>query len=486
MIKLSNGRQIPLDMHKVKIIQRLPFPTVGQRLKAIEEAGFNTFLLRTRDIFLDMLTDSGTNAQSDHQLAASMESDDAYAGSESFYKLADAVRDVFGMEYTLPVHQGRAAEHIIAKALVKPGHIVPMNQHFTTTKAHFVLQGATVEEICTDEAFKTDSSCLFKGNLDLDKLENLIATHGADKIPFIRMESTANLLGGQPFSMANLKAVKAIADKHNIPIIIDTSLIGDNAYMIKKREAGYENTSIADIVKEIVGMADLVYMSARKSCTSRGGLIATGKKELYKIMAPLIPVYEGFLTYGGISTREIESMAVGLREMTDEYTAGCAADLIEYFVGRLLEKGVPMVTPAGGVGAHVDASRFIPNVAHEQYPAGALAAAIFICSGVRGMERGTISMDRDVDGKELISEIELVRLAVPRRVFTMSHIEYAVDRIAWLYEHRDMIGGLTFDYEPEMLRFFIGRLKPIAAGGASENWPQELAQAFIKDFSDQA
>ena len=338
MIKLSNGRQIPLDMHKVKIIQRLPFPTVGQRLKAIEEAGFNTFLLRTRDIFLDMLTDSGTNAQSDHQLAASMESDDAYAGSESFYKLADAVRDVFGMEYTLPVHQGRAAEHIIAKALVKPGHIVPMNQHFTTTKAHFVLQGATVEEICTDEAFKTDSSCLFKGNLDLDKLENLIATHGADKIPFIRMESTANLLGGQPFSMANLKAVKAIADKHNIPIIIDTSLIGDNAYMIKKREAGYENTSIADIVKEIVGMADLVYMSARKSCTSRGGLIATGKKELYKIMAPLIPVYEGFLTYGGISTREIESMAVGLREMTDEYTAGCAADLIEYFVGSSWKK----------------------------------------------------------------------------------------------------------------------------------------------------
>jgi len=326
MIKLSDGRSIPLDMHKVRIVQRLPFLTVGQRLKAIEEAGFNTFLLRTKDIFLDMLTDSGTNAQSDHQLAASMESDDAYAGSESFYKLADAVQDVFGMKYTLPVHQGRAAEHIIAKVFVKPGHIIPMNQHFTTTKAHFVLQGATVEEICTDEAFNTDSSCLFKGNLDLDKLENLIATYGAEKIPFIRMESTANLLGGQPFSMANLRAVKAIADKHNIPIIIDTSLIGDNAYMIKKREAGYENTSIADIVKEIVGMADLVYMSARKRCTSRGGLIATDKKELYQIMSPLIPVYEGFLTYGGISTREIESMAVGLREMTDEYTAGCAAD----------------------------------------------------------------------------------------------------------------------------------------------------------------
>jgi tyrosine phenol-lyase len=480
MIKLSNGQSIPLDMHKVKIIQRLPFPTVGQRLKAIEEAGYNTFLLRTRDMFLDMLTDSGTNAQSDHQLAASMESDDAYAGSESFYRLADAVQDVFGFKYTLPVHQGRAAEHIIAKSFVKEGHIIPMNQHFTTTKAHFVLQGGTVEEICTDEAFNADSSCLFKGNLDLEKLEALIATHGADKIPFIRMETTANLLGGQPFSMANLKGVKAIADKHNIPIVMDTSLIGDNAYMVKQREAGYENTSVADIVKEMVGMADMIYMSARKSCTARGGLIATSNKEIFETMAPLIPVYEGFLTYGGISTREIEAMAVGLREMTDEYTAGCAADLIEYFVEKLLEKGVPMVTPAGGVGAHVDASRFLPHVPHEKYPAGALAAAIFISSGVRGMERGTISMDRDADGTELISDIELVRLAIPRRVFTMSHIEYAVDRVAWLYEHRDMIGGLTFEYEPEMLRFFIGRLKPIASGQANANWPQELAQAFIK------
>ncbi|WP_227764613.1 tryptophanase [Zhaonella formicivorans] len=483
MIKLSDGRNLPLDMHKVKIIQRLPFPTVEQRLAAIREAGFNTFLLRTRDMFLDMLTDSGTNAQSDAQLAASMEADDAYAGSESFYKLAEAVREVFGCEYTLPVHQGRAAEHLIAKCFVKPGHVIPMNQHFTTTKAHFVMAGGTVEEICIDEAFNTDSSYSFKGNLDIEKLKSLIFKHGADKIPFIRMESTANLLGGQPFSMANLKEVRAIADQYKIPIIVDTSLIGDNAYMIKRREAGYENRTIGEIIHEIISMADLIYMSARKSCTSRGGLIATRKKEIYDLIAPLVPVYEGFLTYGGISTREIESMAVGLREMTDEYTAGCAADLIEYFVARLSEKGVPVVTPAGGVGAHIDAMRFLPHLDHPQYPAGALAAAIFICSGVRGMERGTVSMDRDIDGTELISELELVRLAVPRRVFTLSHIEYVVDRVAWLYNHREMIGGLTFEYEPEMLRFFLGRLKPVAAGKAASNWDEKLAQAFIRDFS---
>lgn len=388
MITLSDGRKLPLDMHRVKIVQRLPFPGVKQRLAAIREAGFNTFLLRTRDMFLDMLTDSGTNAQSDAQLAASMESDDAYAGSESFYKLVDAVREVLGCDYTLPVHQGRAAEHLIAKSFVKPGTIIPMNQHFTTTKAHFLLAGGSVEEICISEAYNTDSNCPFKGNLDVAQLKELLGKNGPEKIPFIRMESTANLLGGQPFSMSNLKEVRAIADEYGIPIIMDTSLIGDNAYMIKRREKGYEERTIGEIIKEMVSLSDVIYMSGRKSCTSRGGLIATCKKEVYDQIAPLVPVYEGFLTYGGISTREIEAMAVGIREMADEYTAGCAVDLIEYFVNRLTEKGVPVVTPAGGIGAHVDAQRFLPHLDHLEYPAGALATAIFISSGVRGMERG--------------------------------------------------------------------------------------------------
>lgn len=480
MIKLSNGKNLPLDMHKVKVVQKLPFPSVEERLISIRKGGFNTFALRSRDLFLDMLTDSGTNAQSDRQMAAMMEADDAYAGSESFYKLEAAVKDIFNKKYTLPVHQGRAAEHLISRCLVKPGDYIPMNQHFTTTRAHFELLGGQVREICTEEAFETESLCPFKGDLDLDKFQALIDEVGAENIPFVRMEAPANLLGGQPFSMANIKAVKKLADANKIMVMIDTSLIGDNASMIKNREAEYKDVSIGDIILEMMDLADIIYMSGRKSCTSRGGLIATSRKDLYDLIAPLLPVYEGFLTYGGVSTKEIESMAVGLREMTDTYTAGCATDLIEYFVDRMKEEGLPVVTPAGAVGAHLDACRFLPHLKHEDYPAGALAAAIFIASGVRGMERGTVSTDRLADGTEVMSELELVRLAVPRRTYTMSHIEYVVDRIKWLYAHRDLVGGLTFDYEPEVLRFFIGTLKP--KGGS--HWDQDLADAFKKDFPE--
>ena len=284
--------------------------------------------------------------------------------------------------------------------------------------------------------------------------------------------------------MANLRAVKRVADLNGIKVIIDTSLIGDNAYLIKMRESEFKNKSIAEIIEETLSMSDLIYMSARKSCMSRGGLIATSNKDMYTLMAPLIPVYEGFLTYGGISTREIESMAVGLREMTDTYTAGSATDLIDYFVTRLKEEGIPVVTPPGAVGAHIDACKFLPNLKHEDYPAGALAAAIFIVSGARGMERGTISTDRLPDGTEVMSELELFRLAVPRRTFTMSLIEYAVDRIKCLYKNRHLVGGLEFDYEPEVLRFFIGRLKPKAAGGVDANWDETLAKAFKKEFAE--
>lgn len=269
MIKLSDGRRIPLDMHKVKVIQKLPFPDAYERLDAIREGGFNTFSLRSKQVFLDMLTDSGTNAQSDVQMGAMMEADDAYAGSESFYKLEKAVKDVLFKKYTLPVHQGRAGEHLIAKVFIKEGDILPMNQHFTTTRAHFEIQGGHVEEICYDEAFNTDSSEPFKGNLDTERFKELIKEVGADRIPFVRMESPANLLGGQPFSMENLREVKRIAEENGILLLIDTSLIGDNAYMIKTREKGYEDVSIADIIKEMMDMADLIYMSARKSAMSR-------------------------------------------------------------------------------------------------------------------------------------------------------------------------------------------------------------------------
>ncbi len=475
-VKLSTGREIPIEMHKVRIVQKTTLPPADKRLKALEEGGYNTFSLRTRDIFLDMLTDSGTNAMSDNQLAAMMVSDDAYAGCESFYKLASAIKDVLRFDYVLPVHQGRAAEHLLAKVFVKPGDVVPMNYHFTTTKAHFELAGGTVLEIFRDLALQTESTEPFKGNLDVQKFKDVIKKYGREKVPFIRMEATTNLLGGQPFSLANLKEVKKVADDSNIPLVFDGSLISENAYFVKKREKGYENKSIQDIIWEMMSLVDIFYLSGRKSSCVRGGFIATNSKKYFEAIKPWLPVYEGFLTYGGMSTKEIEAMAVGLREMTELEVAGSAADFVKYFAERLIEEGIPVVTPPGGLACHVDAKKFLPNMPQSQYPAGALAAAIYLASGVRSMERGTISMDRDKDGNEMYSDLELARLAVPRRVYTMSHIEYVADRLSWLHKNRNLVKGLKFVEEPPVLRFFFGKLV------ALENWGAKLVEAFKKDF----
>lgn len=475
-ILLSNGKEIPIEMHKIRIVQKVRLAPAHERLQAMEAAGYNTFMLRSRDIFLDMLTDSGTNAMTDNQQAAMMQADDAYAGSESFYRLKDAVKDVFGYEYVLPVHQGRAAEHLLAKAFVKPGHVVPMNYHFTTTRAHFELAGGTVLELFGDEALNTQSTCQFKGNIDLGRLQQAIGQHGPQNVSFVRMEATTNLLGGQPFSMQNLRDIKALIEPLGIPLLIDGSLISENAYFIRQREAGYENTSIGDIIREMMTIADFLYLSARKSCSVRGGMIATNRKDLYEAIRPWLPVYEGFFTYGGMSSREIEAMAVGMREMTELEVAGAAADAIKYFVNRCLEEDIPVVTPPGGLACHVDATRLIPHVPQSQYPAGALAAAVYIASGIRGMERGSVSMDRDREGNDVPSDLELVRLAVPRRIFTMSHYEYCVDRLKWIKAHTDLIGGLEFYEEPPVLRFFAGLMRPIG------DWGPRLAQAFEKDF----
>lgn len=478
-ITLSTGKVIPIEMHKIKIVQKTNLPSSKRRLEAIREAGYNTFLLRTRDVFLDMLTDSGTNAMSDNQLGAMMVSDEAYAGSESFYKLADSVKDVLGFKYLLPVHQGRAAEHLLAKAFVKPGDVVPMNYHFTTTKAHVDLAGGKVAEIFKDGALETASKNPFKGNLDPAKLEALVKEHGVAHIPFVRMEATTNLIGGQPFSMANLREVKAIASSFGIPLVFDGSLISENAYFIQQREAEFKGATIQQVISELMKNVDIFYMSGRKSAAVRGGLIATNNKEYYERILPWLPVYEGFATYGGMSTKEVEAMAVGLREMTEQAVASSGADFIQYFVSRLEEEGVPVVTPAGGLACHLDAMRFLPHIPQAQYPAGALAAACYIASGVRGMERGTVSMDRDAQGNDVMSDLELLRLAVPRRLYTMSHIEYAVDRVKWLYAHREMVGGLQFVDEPPVLRFFFGRLAPIG------DWGVQLAAAFRADFGDE-
>jgi tyrosine phenol-lyase len=476
IVTLTNGRQIPVETHKVRIVQKTKLPPVDQRLQAMEEAGYNTFLLRTKDVFLDMLTDSGTNAMSDNQLAAMMQSDDAYAGSESFYRLADAVKDVFGMTWTMPVHQGRAAEHLLAKVFIQPGKYAIMNYHFTTTRAHIELQGGEVLELFGEGALITDSRELFKGNLDIAKLKAAIIKHGAENIGFVRMEATTNLIGGQPFSVENLVAVKEVTTKYNIPLVFDGSLISENAYLVRQREPKYADTSIADIIKEMMSYVDILYLSGRKSAGVRGGLIATNNGDYYNMLLPWLPVYEGFATYGGMSTKEVEAMAVGLREMCELDVAGCGADFVRYFVERLCEVGVPVVTPAGGLACHVDARRFAPHIPSQQYTAGAVAAAIYLTSGIRSMERGTISTDRDRNGNEVMADLELARLAVPRRVYTMSQIEYAVDRLSWLYQHRDMIGGLKFIQEPPVLRFFFGRLAPI------DGWGAQLAEAFKAQF----
>lgn len=477
-IKLSSGREIPIEMHKARMVQRISLVPVEERLRAIAEAGYNTFLLKTKDIFLDMLTDSGVNAMSDNQFAGFMNADDAYAGSMTFYDFAKAVEDVLGYKHVMNVHQGRAAEHLLAKVFAKPGDAIPTNYHFTTTKAHIELIGASCLEIYYDEALKTESSNPFKGNMDPEKLRKVIEKYGKEKVPFVRMEATTNLIGGQPFSMANLKEIRKICDKHGLILVLDGSLISENAYLIKQREKGYENKSVAEIVREICGLVDLYYMSGRKNTSVRGGLIATNNKELFDKIRPWLPVYEGFYTYGGMSMREVGAMAVGMREMVDPAVAGSSVEQIKYFVGKLVETGIPVVTPPGGLACHLDAMRFLPNVPQSQYPAGSLAAALYISSGIRSMERGTVSMDRDKEGKEALADIELTRIALPRRVYTISHIEYAVDRINWLYKHRELVKGLRFVFEPPVLRFFDGRLEPIG------NWGRELADAFKREIGD--
>ena len=478
-VKLSNGKEIPMEIHKARMVQKIRLPPVEQRLKAVEEAGYNTFQLKTKDVFLDMLTDSGTNAMSDNQFAAMMRVDDAYAGSMTFYEFADVVKDVLGYKYVMNVHQGRAAEHLIAKVFAKQGDVIPTNYHFTTTKVHIELTGgSTCLEIYTDEALKTESTFQFKGNMDPQKLKDTIKKHGRERVPFVRMEATTNLLGGQPFSMKNMKEIKQICVEHSIPMVLDGSLICENAYLIRQREKGYENKTVAEIVKEMCSISDLFYMSARKNTCVRGGCIATNNKEVFEKIQPWLPVYEGFFTYGGMSQREIAAMAVGMREMVDSDVAGCTIEQIKYFVKRLVEIKIPVVTPPGGLACHLDAKKFLPHIPQSQYPAGALTAALYIASGIRSMERGTISMERDKEGREVFADLELTRIALPRRVYTISHIEYAVDRINWLYNHRDLIKGLKFVFEPPVLRFFIGKLEAI------DNWGKDLSEAFKNELGD--
>ncbi|MCL2389498.1 MAG: tryptophanase [Elusimicrobia bacterium] len=476
-VKFFGSVDMPLEMHKVRIIQKLNLLPVDERLKAITEAGNNTFLLKNKDVFLDMLTDSGTNAMSDKQLAAMMTADDSYAGSETFFRLEAKIQEIFDTKYFLPTHQGRACENILAQVLItKPDMIVPMNYHFTTTKAHISRFGAEVVEIMIDEGFKETSDNLFKGDLNIDKLKQLIKDRKED-IAFVRVEAGTNLVGGQPVSMKNFKEVSEICRKAGILLVLDASLLADNLYFIKQREKAYKDVSILEITREIGNLFDITYFSARKLGCARGGGICLNRQDLMDKMRELIPLYEGFLTYGGMSVREMEALTVGLDETLDIDMISQAPQFIRHMVDELSALNIPVVTPAGGLGCHLNAKEFLSHVPQNKYPAGALAVAIYIISGIRGMERGTLSEQRNPDGSEPLANMELLRLALPRRVFTLSQVNYAIDRINWLYQNRKLVGGLNFTEEPKILRFFYGKLE------ADSDWQIKLVEKFKKDFA---
>lgn len=477
-IKFYSGKEIPLEMHRTRVVQKLNLRPIDERAKALETAGNNLYLLHNDDIFLDMLTDSGVNAMSDKQLARMMDADDAYAGSTTYFELEDKIKEIFGFDYFLPVHQGRAAENILACTYVKEGDVVPMNYHFTTTKAHIVANGGTVVEVLDPKGYITASEDLFKGDFNLDHLRQVIEEAGPDHVPFIRIEAGTNLIGGQPISLQNMKNVIAIAQEYGIMTVLDASLLQDNLYFIKTREDAYKDASIREITREISDLFDIVYFSARKLGFARGGGICCRTKEIWDEMKELLTLVGGFLTYGGMSIKEIGAITQGLEETMDFDVISQGPMFIDYMANRLAESGVPVVLPGGGLGCHVDAADFVPQVKGEEYPSAALCAALYLVAGIRTMERGTLSEDRNPDGSEHIAEMELMRCALPRRVFTLSQVEYAVDRIAWLYEHRDLIGGLRFTEEPKTLRFFVGRLEPVS------DWQEKLVAAFKQDFPE--
>ncbi len=474
----KSENQVPLEMHKVRMIQKLSLLPVEDRLKKIQEAGNNTFLLQNKDIYMDMLTDSGVNAMSDLQFGAMMQADDAYAGSETFNRVKAAVKEVFGTENVLPAHQGRACENILAEAFVKPGMVALMNFHFTTTKAHITRLGGTVEELVDPKGLLPQSDDPFKGDFNLQNLRQRIQEIGADRVAFVRVESGTNLIGGQPVSLENMLAVTDICHEMGVKSVLDASLLQDNVYFMKTREARCKFMEPKEIYHLLADHFDIIYFSARKLSFAKGGIITSKDPKYTQQMMEFIPLYEGFLTYGGIDVRTMEAMAQGLYESLDMEYLSQGPEFINYLAKELDDYGVPVVLPAGGLGCHLNAGAFVPDMPHGQYPAGAVAAALYIAGGIRGMERGTLSEQRNPDGSEPYAELELMRLAVPRRVFTLSQLKYVADRVKWLWDNRQLIGGLQWVEEPSVLRFFFGRLKEVGY------WQEELAEKFKKDFGD--
>lgn len=449
------------EPYKIKAVEPVRLLARRERSKALAEAGYNTFLLRSEDVYIDLLTDSGTNAMTDRQWAALMMGDEAYAGSRSFERLAEAIREVYGFPFVVPTHQGRGAENLLSKSMIKPGDTVPGNMYFTTTRLHQELAGARFEDVIVDEAHDPAAELPFKGNVDLAKLDALVKRVGASKVPYITVGCPVNLAGGQPVSLANLRAVADYCRPKGIMVVIDGARAVENAFFIQEREEACRGWSVARILKEMCAAADTISVSAKKDLyVNIGGFLATRSEALYEKAAGLCVVYEGLHTYGGLAGRDLEAMAVGVREMVqDEWVAHRVAQA-RYLGARLEEAGIPIVKPVGGHGVFVDATAFLPHLGPSDLRAQALAAWIYEDSGVRGMERGIVSAGRDADGSDHHVELELVRLTLPRRVYTQTHLDFVAEGVAKTWARRKDLPGLRFVKEPRMLRFFQARFAP--------------------------
>ena len=446
------------EPYRIKMIEPIHLLPEAERRKRLAEAGYNTFLLRSADVYIDLLTDSGTNAMSAAQWGAMMIGDEAYAGSESFERLQAAIKDVYGFPYLVPTHQGRGAENLLSKAWIKPGQSVAGNMYFTTTRAHIELNGGIFHDVIVDEAHDPHAELPFKGNVDLKKLEALIKKVGRAGMAYVAVGAPVNLAGGQPVSLDNLRKVSALCKANEVRLVLDGARLVENAYMISQREPAQKGRLVAEILKDMCAVVDAVAVSAKRDAyVNIGGFLATFDKGLYDEASNLCVLYEGLHTYGGMAGRDLEALAVGVREMVqDEWIAHRVAQ-VEYLGKRLAEGGVPIVRPIGGHAVFVDAKAFLPHLTQDDLPAQALAAWIYQATGVRAMERGMVSAGRDEKGRNHRPSLELVRLTMPRRAYTQTHLDYVADGIARLYEKRATLPGLKFSYEPPRLRFFQSR-----------------------------
>jgi tyrosine phenol-lyase len=463
------------EPYKIKSIEPIRMTTRAERERAIADAGYNTFLLKSEDVYIDLLTDSGTNAMSDRQWAAMMMGDEAYAGASSFYRFEAAVRDVYGFKHVVPTHQGRGAEHLISRILIKPGHVIPGNMYFTTTRAHQEMQGGTFVDVIIDEAHDSTAQHPFKGNVDLDKLRAVIDRVGAENIPYVNVAVTVNLAGGQPVSMQNLRETRALLQKHGIRMWCDATRAVENAFFIKEREAGYSGKPVREILHEMMSYFDGCTMSAKKDClVNIGGFLAMNDESILQSARELVVLFEGMPTYGGLAGRDMDAIAQGIYEMIDDAYIAHRVHQVRYLGQQLLDAGVPIVEPIGGHAVFLDARRFLPHVDQEQFPAQALAAALYVDSGVRSMERGIISSGRDPQtGENRKPKLELVRLTIPRRVYSDRHMDVVAYSVKHLFENRDRISGLKMVYEPPTLRFFTARFEPLPASAKKQE--KELA-----------